>query len=100
LIQTIPIAGSNTRFARIAYQGILISGVAIVTFNRSVEQLGAAAATSIIALLPAVASGLAILVLGEIPTAAEAAAVLAIVAGALPSARPSPAAAAHAPPSI
>lgn len=98
---------SHFRFAsaseiafQIAYQGILMSGVAIVTFNRSVEQLGAAAATSIIALLPAVASGLAIPVLGEIPTAAEAAAILVIVAGALLSARPASAAAVHAPPSI
>lgn len=82
---------------QIAYQGILMSGVAIVTFNRSVEQLGTAAATSVIALLPAVASGLAIPILGEIPTAAEAAAILVIVAGALLAARPASAAAVRAP---
>lgn len=65
------------------YQGVLMSGVAIFTFNRAVSLLGSAAATAIIALLPAVASLLAIPVLGETPSGVEWAAIATIVAGVL-----------------
>lgn len=78
------------------YQGALMSGVAIVTFNRSVALLGASAATAIIALLPAVASLLAIPMLGEVPTLVEGGAIAVIVAGVLLAARPT---SAIAPPS-
>lgn len=70
------------------YQGGLMSGVAIVTFNRSVALLGAGAATAIIALLPAVASLLAIPMLGEIPTPIEGVAIAVIATGVLLAARP------------
>lgn len=70
------------------YQGVLMSGVAIFTFNRSVSLLGSSAATAIIALLPAVASLLAIPVLGETPSGAECAAIAVIVAGVLLASRP------------
>lgn len=77
---------------QIVYQGVLMSGVAIFTFNRAVSLLGSAAATAIIALIPAVASVLAIPVLGEIPTLVEWAAIAIIVAGVLlASRRPGPA---------
>lgn len=69
------------------YQGVLMSSVAVVTFNRAVSLLGAAAATAIIALIPAVASAFAVPVLGEVPTLAEAVAIAAIVAGVLFAAR-------------
>lgn len=69
------------------YQGVLMSGVAIFTFNRAVSLLGSAAATAIIALIPAVASLLAIPVLGEIPSGLECAAISVIVAGVLLAAR-------------
>lgn len=72
------------------YQGVLMSGVAIVTFNRAVSLLGAVAAAAIIALVPAVASILAIPVLGEIPTPVEGGAIAVIVAGVLLAARPKP----------
>jgi drug/metabolite transporter (DMT)-like permease len=72
------------------YQGLLMSGVAIVAYNRSVALLGAGAATAIIALLPAVASVLAIPVLGEVPTPAECAAIVAIAVGVLFAAKPVP----------
>ena len=76
---------------QIVYQGVLMSGVAIFTFNRAVSLLGSAAATAIVALIPAVASLLAIPVLGEIPTALEWAAIAIIVAGVLlASRRPGP----------
>lgn len=70
------------------YQGVLMSGVAIFTFNRAVSLLGSAAATAIIALIPAVASILAIPALGEIPTTLEWAAIVIIVAGVLLASRP------------
>lgn len=70
------------------YQGVLMSGVAIAAFNRAVGLLGAAAATAVIALLPAVAALLAVPVLGEVPGPAEAAAIATVVAGVLLAARP------------
>src|SRR5260370_1884656 len=72
------------------YQGLLMSGVAIVAFNRSVALLGAGAASAMIALLPATASILAIPVLSEVPTPAESAAILVIAVGVLLAARPRP----------
>lgn len=65
------------------YQGVLMSGVALIAFNRAVSLLGAAAATAVIALLPAVASILAIPVLGETPSLAEGLSILVIVLGVL-----------------
>lgn len=70
-----------------AYQGVLMSGVAIFTFNCAVSLLGSAAATAIIAPLPAVASLLAIPALGEIPSGVVCAAIAIIVAGVLLAAR-------------
>jgi drug/metabolite transporter (DMT)-like permease len=70
------------------YQGVLVSGIAIVSFNRAVSLLGAVAATAIIALIPAVATILAIPVLGEVPTAAEGAAIAVIAIGVLLATRP------------
>lgn len=81
---------------QVVYQGILMSGVAIVTYNRAVSLLGAAAATAIIPLIPATASALAVPVLGETPSAAECAAIVVIVLGVLLASRP--AAARAAPP--
>lgn len=71
------------------YQGLLMSGVAIVAFNRAVTLLGPSAATAIIALIPAAASLAAIPILGERPTAAECFALAAVVIGVLLAARPS-----------
>ncbi|BBK43411.1 membrane protein [Allostella vacuolata] len=72
-----------------AYQGLLMSGVAIITFNRAVSLLGAGAATATIALLPAVAALLAVPVLGETPSPAECGAIALIVLGVLLASRPS-----------
>jgi drug/metabolite transporter (DMT)-like permease len=80
-------ASSSEIVFQALYQGVLMSAVAVVTFNRAVSSLGAAAATAIIALIPAVASLFAVPVLGEVPTPAEAAAIAAIVAGVLFAAR-------------
>jgi drug/metabolite transporter (DMT)-like permease len=82
----------NAPFGEIAlqgfYQGVLMSGVAIVTFNRAVALLGPSAATAIIALVPVAASLLAIFALGEFPAPAEALSIAAIVAGVLMAAKP------------
>ncbi len=71
------------------YQGVLMSGVAIVSFNRSVALLGPSAATAIIALVPVVASLAAIPVLGERPSVGECVALAIVVGGVLLAARPS-----------
>lgn len=71
------------------YQGVLMSGIAIVAFNRSVALLGPSAATAIIALIPVVASLAAIPLLGELPSQGEFVALAAVVAGVLLAARPS-----------
>ncbi len=87
-------ASANEILLQVIYQGVLMSGVAIVTFNRAVSVLGPAAATAIIALLPVVASMLAIPVLGETPSAGEWAAIVVIITGvvlaALPARSPNP----------
>ncbi len=70
------------------YQGGLMSGVAIVSFNRSVALLGPSAATAIIALIPVVASLAAIPVLGELPSPGECVALAVVVGGVLLAARP------------
>lgn len=73
------------------YQGVLMSGVALITYNRAVSLLGSSAATAVVALLPAVASILAIPVLGETPSSAEGMSIVAIVVGVLLASRPAPA---------
>lgn len=70
------------------YQGALMSGVAIVSFNRSVALLGPSAATAIIALIPAVAALAAIPILGELPSPGECVALVAVIGGVLLAARP------------
>lgn len=70
------------------YQGVLMSGVAIVAFNRAVTLLGSSAASAIIAFVPVAATLLAIPVLGELPAAAEAVAIACIAAGVLLAGRP------------
>src|SRR3546814_13147136 len=72
------------------YQGVLMRGVAIFTFNCAVALLGSSAATAIIALHPAVGSLIAIPVLGERPAPIEAVAIPILIAACLPPARPHP----------
>lgn len=75
---------------QIVYQGVFMSCLAAVAFNRAVALLGPSAATAIIALLPAVAALLAVPILGEIPVPAQWAAIVMIGIGVcLASRRPS-----------
>ncbi|MDP0929463.1 DMT family transporter [Paracoccus onubensis] len=80
-------ASVNEIALQVIYQGVLMSGVAIITFNRAVSLLGATAATAIIALVPAAASLLAVPVLGETPSRFEFAAIAIIIAGVLLASR-------------
>jgi drug/metabolite transporter (DMT)-like permease len=66
---------------QVVYQGVFMSCLAAVAFNRAVALLGPSAATAIIALLPAAASLLAVPVLGEIPVTAQWAAIVMIGIG-------------------
>ncbi|WP_241974580.1 DMT family transporter [Paraburkholderia sp. BL17N1] len=73
------------------YQGVLMSGVALISYNRAVSLLGPSAATAVIALLPAAASLLAIPFLGETPSPAEGMSIVIIVLGVLLASRHAPA---------
>lgn len=64
-----------------AYQGFLMSVVAIFAFNRAVFLLGARAASAIIALVPVTATALAFPVLGELPPLFSAGAICVIALG-------------------
>jgi len=89
-LSRLALASSGEIALQVVYQGVFMSGVAIVTFNRAVSQLGPAAATAIIALLPGVVALLAIPVLGEIPSPVECVSVAAIVLGVLLASKPAP----------
>jgi GST-like protein len=66
---------------QVIYQGVLMSVVAIVAYNRAVTLLGAGAAAAMTTLLPAIVSALAIFVLGEVPSWLEGSAIAFIAAG-------------------
>lgn len=76
-------ASMNEIALQVAYQGVLMGGVVIVTFNRAISVLGASAATAIVALVPATASTLALPILRETPLPAECAAIVVFVIGVL-----------------
>jgi drug/metabolite transporter (DMT)-like permease len=72
------------------YQGLLMGAIAVVTYNRAVTLLGPRAAAAIIALLPVVATVMAIPVLSEIPTGLDGIAIGFIAIGVIFAARPAP----------
>jgi drug/metabolite transporter (DMT)-like permease len=71
-----------------AYQGCLMSAVAIVTYNRAVAVLGPGAAAAIIALVPVAATTMAAPLLGEVPSPIQGLAVAVIAVGVILAARP------------
>lgn len=87
-LSRLALASPSELALQVAYQGVLMSCVAAVAFNRAVALLGPSAATAIIALLPAVASLLAIPVLGEMPLPAQWAAIVIIGIGVGLAAKP------------
>jgi len=63
------------------WQGVLIGCVALIALNHAIERLGAERSSALIALVPVLTAILALVFLGEIPSTAEVAAILAISAG-------------------
>jgi drug/metabolite transporter (DMT)-like permease len=80
-LSRLPLVSPSELAVQTVYQGVFMSCLAVVAFNRAVTLLGPSAATAIIALLPAVASIIAIPVLGEIPLPAQWAAIVMIGIG-------------------
>ena len=66
---------------QILWQGVLIGGVALVALNHAIARLGPERSTALVALVPVLSAILAFLFLGEVPSAAEMVAILAISAG-------------------
>ena len=63
------------------WQGVLIGCVALIAFNHAINRLGAERSSALIAFVPVLTAILALVFLGEIPSTAEVAAILAISAG-------------------
>jgi drug/metabolite transporter (DMT)-like permease len=84
------LASTQELIFQIVYQGLMMSVVATIAYNRAVTLLGAAAAAAMIALLPVIVSSLAIPVLGEIPSWLEGLAIVVIAARVIFAARPAP----------
>ncbi|HET7363997.1 MAG TPA: DMT family transporter [Burkholderiales bacterium] len=63
------------------WQGVLIGCVALIAFNHAIARLGAERSSAMIALVPVLSAMLALIFLGEVPSTAEVAAILAISAG-------------------
>lgn len=64
-----------------AFQGVLVSAVAIYAFNRSAELLGPVAGATLPALIPVVTLGLGVALLGETAGAASLASAVLVAAG-------------------
>lgn len=63
------------------WQGVLIGCVGMVSMNHAIARLGAERSCALIALIPVVTAALAAAFLGELPSPAEAAAIVAISLG-------------------
>jgi len=68
-------------FSQVLWQGVLIGCIALVALNHAVARLGPERASALVALVPALSAILGLLFLGEIPSNAEIAAILAISIG-------------------
>lgn len=66
---------------QVLWQGVLIGCVALVALNHAIARLGPERSVALAALVPALSAVLGLLFLGEIPSSAEIAAILAISAG-------------------
>jgi drug/metabolite transporter (DMT)-like permease len=65
------------------WQGVLIGCVSLVALNHAIARLGAERSCALVALVPVLTAMLALVFLGEMPSAAEGAAIVAISAGVL-----------------
>lgn len=66
---------------QVLWQGVLIGCVAFVALNHAISRLGAERSSAMVALVPVLAAVLAFIFLGEVPSATEVAAFVAISAG-------------------
>ena len=66
---------------QVLWQGVLIGCLALVALNHAIARLGPERSSALVALVPALSAVLGILFLGEIPSPAEIAAIIAISAG-------------------
>jgi len=66
---------------QVLWQGVLTACVSFVALNHAVARLGAERAAALVALVPALSAALGALFLGELPSAAEVAAIVAVSAG-------------------
>jgi drug/metabolite transporter (DMT)-like permease len=66
---------------QVLWQGVLIGCIALVALNHAIARLGPERASALVALVPVLGAVLGLLFLGEVPSNAEVAAILAISAG-------------------
>ncbi len=66
---------------QVLWQGVLIGCIALVALNHAIARLGPERSIALVSLVPALSALLGLLFLGEIPSNAEIAALLAISAG-------------------
>jgi drug/metabolite transporter (DMT)-like permease len=66
---------------QVLWQGVLIGCIALVALNHAIDRLGPERSIAMVALVPALSAVLGALFLGEVPSNAEIAAILAISAG-------------------
>nr|WP_255592642.1 DMT family transporter [Bordetella sp. BOR01] len=75
---------------QLVYQGILMSCVALFAYNRAIAALGSGAAAAMMALVPVLATLLAIPVLHEYPSILGTMAIIVIAIGVVVAAKPAP----------
>jgi drug/metabolite transporter (DMT)-like permease len=73
--------GSAELLWQVLWQGVLIGCVALVALNHAIARLGAERSSALLAFVPVLSAVLALLFLGEAPSATEMAAFVAISAG-------------------
>ena len=66
---------------QVLWQGVLIGCVAVIALNHAIARLGTERSSALVALVPVLTAVLALVFLGEVPSAAEVAAFVAISAG-------------------
>jgi drug/metabolite transporter (DMT)-like permease len=63
------------------WQGVLIGCVALVALNHAISRLGAERSSALVAIVPVLSAMLALVFVGEVPSAGEMAAIIAISTG-------------------
>jgi drug/metabolite transporter (DMT)-like permease len=75
---------------QVLWQGVLIGCVAVIALNHAISRLGAERSGALIAIVPVLTAVLGVLFLGEVPSAAELTALVAISVGVSIGAAPRP----------